>query len=81
MREQLEQRLKELRQELESGQRMMADLEARQSQLRETMLRISGAIQVIEEELGKSDGATQSGLAQPDDQAHRRSSKGNTHAP
>ncbi len=51
MREQLEQRLKELKTEFESGQKMLADLEARQLDLRNTLLRISGAVQVLEEVL------------------------------
>ena len=54
MREQLEQRLEELRAEFEAGQQQLADLEARAASLRETLLRISGAIQVLEEELGKT---------------------------
>lgn len=54
MREQLAQRLKDLKAEFESGQKMLADLEAQQARLRDTLLRISGAIQVIEEELGKA---------------------------
>jgi prefoldin subunit 5 len=45
----LEQRLKALRQELETGQKMLADLEARRLELQQTILRISGAIQVLEE--------------------------------
>lgn len=49
MREQMEQRLAQLKAEFEAGQKMLADLEARQNQVRETMLRISGAIQVLEE--------------------------------
>lgn len=53
MKEQLEQRLKELKAEFESGQKMLAELEARQTTLRESLLRISGAIQVLEEELAK----------------------------
>ena len=53
MREQLEQRLQELQAEFESGQKMLADLETRQASLRESLLRISGAIQVLEEELAK----------------------------
>lgn len=58
MRSQLEQRLAELQQEHQNGQRMLADLEAKQASLRETMLRISGAIQVLEELLsaGQQDG-------------------------
>ncbi len=57
MKEQLEQRLKELKTEFESGQQMLTDLEARQANLRNSLLRISGAIQVLEEELGKYNGA------------------------
>jgi hypothetical protein len=53
MREQLERRLHALRAEFESGQQLMADLEDRQARLRDTLLRISGAIQVLEEELGE----------------------------
>ena len=53
MKEQLEQRLEELKAEFESGQKMLADLEARQANLRDSLLRISGAIQVLEEELAE----------------------------
>ena len=53
MKEQLVQRLKELKTEFESGQKMLADLEARKVELEKTLLRISGAIQVLEEELTK----------------------------
>ena len=51
MQTQLEQRLAELKAEYQAGQKMLAELEARQAELRQTMLRISGAIQVLEEEL------------------------------
>ena len=51
--EKLEKRLSSLRVEFESGQKMLADLEAKQASLRETLLRISGAIQVLEEGLGQ----------------------------
>lgn len=53
MREQLEKRLKELREEFEAGQKMLTELETKQANLRKTLLRISGAVQVIEEELAK----------------------------
>lgn len=56
MKEQLEQRLKELKAEFESGQKMLAESEVKQANLRESLLRISGAIQVLEEELGKHNG-------------------------
>lgn len=51
MREKLEKRLAALKAEFESGQKMLAELEAKEAKLRETLLRISGAIQVLEEEL------------------------------
>ncbi len=54
MRERLEQRVRELRQEYAAGQKVLADLKRRQATIRETLLRISGAIQVLEEELGSA---------------------------
>lgn len=51
MREQLETRLQELKTEYESGQQVMADLDNKRNNLQQTMLRISGAIQVLEETL------------------------------
>jgi predicted nuclease with TOPRIM domain len=56
MKEQLQQRLNELKAEYESGQKMLAELETKQANLRNTLLRISGAIQVLEEELAKVEG-------------------------
>ncbi|MBE9009098.1 hypothetical protein IQ250_02640 [Pseudanabaenaceae cyanobacterium LEGE 13415] len=49
MRDQLQQRLQALKTEYTSGQQMLADLEAKQVSLRETLLRISGAMQVLQE--------------------------------
>jgi hypothetical protein len=60
MREKLEKRLVELKKEYESGQQMMVELETKQNNLRDTLLRISGAIQILEEELsgaGEEDAA------------------------
>lgn len=54
MQNKLQRRLQTLQSEFESGQKMLADLEAKQMQLRETLLRISGAIQVLEELLNES---------------------------
>jgi chromosome segregation ATPase len=51
IKDQLEIRLDELKAELQSGQRALADLEAKEKELRDTLSRIRGAIQVIEEEL------------------------------
>lgn len=55
MRDKLEQRLHQLKAEHEAGERMLAELESRQRTLRDTLLRISGAIQVLEEELAQGD--------------------------
>ena len=53
MKETLEQRLKELKEEYASGTQVMAELQNKQSDLQATLLRISGAIQVLEEMLGR----------------------------
>jgi hypothetical protein len=53
MRAQLERRLVELKSQFESGCRLLRDLEARQANLKNSLLRISGAIEVLEEELRK----------------------------
>ena len=53
MRSQLEKRLSELKKEFEEGQRMLSEMEAKRENLRQSLLRISGAIQVLEEELAK----------------------------
>ena len=57
MQEKLETRLKELREEYAAGQKVMAELQNRQSELHQTLLRISGAIQVLEEMLPGADPA------------------------
>lgn len=49
MQDKLKERLGTLRQELERGQHMKAELEAKLTELNATLLRISGAIQVLEE--------------------------------
>ena len=51
MREQLQLRLEELKKEFDVGQTRLQDLDRQQAALRETLLRISGAIQVLEEML------------------------------
>ncbi|HET7231462.1 MAG TPA: hypothetical protein VFJ16_15745 [Longimicrobium sp.] len=53
MREAMEARLAALRGERERGEQMLAELQARQAALRDTLLRISGAIQVLEEQLNE----------------------------
>jgi len=42
-------RLQNLKEELANGEQMLADLDARRRETRDQMLRISGAIQVLEE--------------------------------
>jgi len=49
MRDQLRGRLTELRRDLEVGERRLALLDQERAHLRDTVLRISGAIQVLEE--------------------------------
>jgi predicted nuclease with TOPRIM domain len=51
VQEQLQKRLQSLKAEYEAGQQVLASLEAKKAGLRETLIRISGAIQVLEEEL------------------------------
>jgi hypothetical protein len=61
MREQLEQRLNLLKSELEAGQKTQAVLEAKLADLKASLLRISGAINVIEELLAENDQSNSSG--------------------
>jgi predicted nuclease with TOPRIM domain len=53
MQQQLKLRLEELRTEYETGQARLRELETETQYVRETLLRISGAIQVIQEMLGQ----------------------------
>lgn len=53
----LVRRLEELRAELEKGRAELEVVDAHRSELRETMLRISGAVQVLEELLPDDEGA------------------------
>ena len=57
MKEEIEKRLEELKAEFESGQKMLGDLESKQTNLRTTMLRISGAMQALEELLSQRQAA------------------------
>jgi len=54
MREQLQQRLIELKSEFDLGHNKLDELETQATNMRNMLLRISGAIQVLEEELDKS---------------------------
>ncbi len=54
MIDQLQARLAELKKEYQFGDARLRELMQTETTLRETLLRISGAIQVLEELLGKS---------------------------
>lgn len=60
-RAQLEKRVAELQTEYEAGQAMLANLDTRRAELQQTMLRISGAIEVLKELLTESDGSVEKG--------------------
>ena len=62
MREQAERRVSELKAELQKGQQVLAELEAREAELRQTLLRISGAIQVLDELLAGGTPAEAEGM-------------------
>lgn len=51
MHQQLETRLNELKAEFDKGQKRLTELETEANTVRNTLLRISGAVQVLEEEL------------------------------
>jgi hypothetical protein len=64
MREQMEARLAALKSEYDKGQTQLRQLESQSSSLRETMLRISGAIMVLEERLSPPAPVTSGGRHQ-----------------
>lgn len=66
MKEKLQQRLQSLKSEFEDGQKILADLEIKQANLRQTLLRISGAIQVLEEVLSEASETTDNGSQTPE---------------
>jgi predicted nuclease with TOPRIM domain len=53
---QLRRRLEDLKGQFEKGRARLGQLEAEAGELRQTLTRIAGAIQVLEEELGRHDG-------------------------
>jgi hypothetical protein len=57
----LSHRLDDLRAEFESGQSLLTELDARRASTQETLLRISGAIQVLEELLHQAPDAGDDG--------------------
>ncbi|WP_432194820.1 hypothetical protein [Streptomyces sp. bgisy027] len=64
MRAEIEKRVSELESEYREGQRMLADLEAKQADLQQTLLRISGALQVLNELLA-AENASETHAAEP----------------
>ncbi|MEG3936184.1 hypothetical protein QT990_33860 [Microcoleus sp. T3_B1] len=67
MKPSIEKRLKTLKAEYEAGQKLYAEYETKQRNLRETLLRISGAIQVLEEVIGEDDSEANGEVSQPED--------------
>lgn len=63
MKAEIEKRVSELETEYREGQRMLADLEAKQADLQQTVLRISGALQVLNELLAADN--AEAGRAEP----------------
>lgn len=49
----LEDRLSQLKSQFSSGQKELEKLQQKQSELQTTLLRVSGAVQVLEEEIVK----------------------------
>ena len=64
MRQEIENRLQSLIAEFKAGQEMLAELDAKQAHLRSSLLRISGAMQVLEELLSQ-----EASVNQPSDTA------------
>lgn len=65
MQEQLQKRVVELEAEYKAGQEMLADIEAKRADLQQTLLRISGAIQVLKEILGADRDSAGNGAQSP----------------
>jgi hypothetical protein len=61
MREQVQARLEELKKELETGQAELQKVEMQRTYLHETVLRIGGAVQVLEELLARQPQGQQNG--------------------
>jgi prefoldin subunit 5 len=73
----MKERLRQLQAEYEEGRRQMALLDRRRQDLRDTLLRIRGAIQILEELAanGAVEGQSQvSNAARPPDRTHMMAS-------
>ena len=62
MQQQIQSRIAVLKSEFETGQAKLQELELQQSRIRETLLRISGAIQVLEEMLESKQSRGRTGI-------------------
>lgn len=65
LREQMDGRREGLADELRRGQEMLASLDAQRTEVQQTLLRISGALQVLEELLAPDGPATGAGPGRP----------------
>jgi septal ring factor EnvC (AmiA/AmiB activator) len=65
MQERLKKRLDDLTSEYETGQKMLAELDAKRQNLTQTLLRIEGAIQVLREALSAEAPASDGGEPAP----------------
>jgi len=74
MEQHLKTRLDALKAEFESGRKMLVEQEAKQVKLKESLLRISGAIQVLEEELSLMDESARQDNIEPLDVAKKEAS-------
>ena len=55
MKEKLEERIKELKVEFENGKKILEELDVKRTNLTQTLLRISGAIQALEDLIPKEE--------------------------
>lgn len=72
----MQARLEELRGEEESGRHILAETEERAAELRRTLLRISGAIQVLEEGLKAEEESPKADAALSDENVSQLASSG-----
>jgi prefoldin subunit 5 len=56
MQKTIEERLNQLREEYQAGQQKLMELDSQRNAVRDTLLRISGAIQALEEMMGTDTG-------------------------
>ncbi len=55
MKDKLEERLNELKSEFENGRKVLEELDVKRANLTQTLLRISGAIQALEDLMPKEE--------------------------